>query len=64
MAKAFAAMMRGESPKTFMQGLAKNHPQLQGMNFDNMQGAAQNLCNQKGIDMNQKINEIQSQLPK
>lgn len=64
MMQAFGAMMRGESPKTFMQGLAKNHPQLQGMNFDNLQNAAQEVCNKNGVDMNQKMNEIQSQFPK
>ena len=61
MMQAFGAMMRGESPKAFMQGLAKNHPQLQGMNFDNLQNSAQEVCYKNGVDMNQKMDEIKTQ---
>jgi hypothetical protein len=62
--QAFGAMMRGESPKTFMQNLAKNNPQLQGMDFNNMEQTARNVCKNNNVDMNAKLNEIKSQLPK
>ena len=61
--QAFGAMMRGESPKQFLQNLAQNNPQLQGLDLNNLQQTAQQVCNQNGIDMNAKINEIKSQLP-
>lgn len=61
--QAFGAMMRGESPKQFMQNLAKNNPQLQGMNFDNLEQTARNVCRDNNVDMNAKLNEIKSQLP-
>jgi len=64
MMQAFGAMMRGESPQTFLNNLAKNNPQLQGMDFNNLQQTAQNVCNANGVDMNAKISEIKSQLPK
>ena len=62
--QAFGAMMRGESPKQFMQNLAKSNPQLQGMNFDNLEQTARNVCRDNNVDMNAKLNEIKSQLPK
>ena len=61
--QAVGAMMRGESPKQFLQNLAQNNPQLQGLDLNNLQQTAQQVCNQNGIDMNAKINEIKSQLP-
>ena len=61
--QAFGAMMRGESPKQFMQNLAKSNPQLQGMNFDNLEQTARNVCRDNNVDMNAKLNEIKSQLP-
>ena len=62
--QAFGAMIRGESPKSFLTNLAKNNPQLQGMNFDNLQQTAQEVCDKKGVNMNDKMKEIQSQFPK
>ena len=55
---AIGAMMRGEDPKTFMRNLANTNPALQGMDFDNLEETARNLCNQKGIDMNQLAEQI------
>lgn len=54
MAKAFAAMMRGESPQSFLQDLAKNDPRLQGFDLSNPSKAAEDLCKQNGKDFNQE----------
>lgn len=62
--QALGAMFRGEHPKTFLSNLAKNNPKLQGMNFDNLEQTAKNVCNDNGVDMNQKMKELQSQFPK
>ena len=64
MMQAFGAMMRGESPRQFLQGLAQNNPQLQGLDLNNLQQTAQQVCDSNGVDMNSKIKEIQSYLPK
>ena len=64
MMQAFGAMMRGESPRQFLQGLAQNNPQLQGLDLSNLQQTAQQVCNSNGVDMDSKIKEIQSYLPK
>jgi hypothetical protein len=64
MMQAFGAMMRGESPRQFLQGLAQNNPQLQGLDLSNLQQTAQQVCDSNGVDMNSKIKEIQSYLPK
>lgn len=60
MLQAMGAMMRGESPRQFLQNLAQNNPQLQGMDFSNLQQTAQQVCNDKGVDMNSKMKEIKS----
>ena len=63
MMQAFGAMMRGENPKQFLSNLAQSNPQLKGLDFNNLQQTAQQVCNDNGVDMNAKINEIKSQLP-
>jgi hypothetical protein len=42
----------------FLQSLAQNNPALKGLDFSNLKATAQNLCNQKGIDMNQMTEQI------
>ena len=63
MMQAFGAMMRGESPQSFLNNLAKTNPALRGMDFANLQQTAQKVCQDNNIDMNEKINEIKAQLP-
>ena len=58
MMQAMGAMMRGESPKMFLQGLASNHPQLQGLNFDDLEETARTLCEKNNVDMNQLAEKI------
>ena len=60
MLQAMGAMMRGESPKQFLSNLAKNNPQLQGLNLDNLQQTAQQVCKDNNVDMNSKMKELQS----
>lgn len=50
--QAIGAAMRGESPQTFMKRLANSHPQLKRMNLDDLYGSAQQLCQEKGLDIN------------
>ena len=52
MMQAMGAMMRGESPQSFLQGLARNNPALQGLDFSNLQNTAQTVCNERGVDIN------------
>lgn len=59
MMQAFSAMMSGQSPQQFLQGL----PQLQGINLGNLKQTAEKLCNDKGINMNEKIEEIKNKMP-
>lgn len=62
MMQAFGAMMRGESPQQFLKGLAQNNPALKGMDFNNLQQTAQQVCNSNGIDMNAKMSEVRSMI--
>lgn len=56
--QAIGAALRGESPQQFMQNLAQTHPQLRQYDLSNLQDTAQQICQQKGVDINQTINQI------
>lgn len=58
--QAVGAMMRGESPQAFMQNLAKNHPQLQGLDLNNLNKTAEDLCAKNGQDINDVKSRINS----
>ena len=51
MMQAVGAMMRGESPQSFLQNLAKNNPALQGLDLSNPSMAAEQLYKEKGQDI-------------
>lgn len=48
--QAVGAMIRGESPQSFLQNLAKTNPQLQGLDLNNPESAAEQLYREKGED--------------
>ena len=56
--QAIGAAMRGESPQTFMKRLANSHPQLKRMNLDDLYGSAQQLCQEKGINMDDVAKKV------
>ena len=52
MMQAVGAMMRGESPQSFLQNLAKSTPELQGLDLSNPGQAAEKLYSDRGQDIN------------
>ena len=58
MMQAFQSMMRGESPKDFLKGIAKTNPQMQGLDLDNLQSTAQALCDKNNINMQELASQI------
>ena len=52
MMQAIGAMLRGETPQSFLQNLAKTRPELQGLDLNNPSQAAEQLYAQKGQDIN------------
>lgn len=58
MVMAMSAMMSGKSPQEFL----KSIPQLNGMDFSNIQGTAQKLCQEKGVNYEEAKNVISSQI--
>lgn len=56
--QAMGAMMRGENPQMFLKNLANKHPQLQGLDFDDLEGTAQALCQKNNVDMNELADKI------
>ena len=55
---AIGAMMRGENPTDFLKNLARTNPQLQGMNFDDLEGTATDLCNKNNVDIESAKSKI------
>lgn len=62
MMQAFGAMLRGESPQTFMQNLARTNPSLQGLDLTNLDKTAQDLCNKNGEDYNTAKSSIRDKV--
>lgn len=60
MMQAIGAMMRGESPQSFLQNLAKTNPQLQGLDFSDLNKTAEDLYASKGQDINVAKSKINS----
>ena len=58
MMQAFGAMMRGENPRTFIRNLAGNNPQLQGMDFNNLEDMAKMLCEKNNVNMGELADKI------
>lgn len=58
MMQAVGAMMRGESPQSFLQNLAKSNPQLQGLDLSNPSQVAEKLYKDKGQDINSAKSSI------
>ena len=52
MMQAVGAMLRGESPQTFLQNLAKTEPKLQELDLSNPEKTAEELCQKNGEDYN------------
>ena len=50
--------MRGESPQAFLKNLANSNPQLQGLDFDNLEGTAKALCEKNNVNMNELADKI------
>ena len=58
MMQALGSMMRGESPKDFLRNLANTNPQLQGLNFDDLEGTAKALCDKNNVNMDELSDKI------
>ena len=56
--QAVGAAMRGESAQDFMSRLAQERPELKQVNLADLQGSAQKLCAQKGVDANQLAQKL------
>ena len=52
MMQAVGAMMRGESPQSFLQNLDKTMPELQGLDLNNLNKTAEDLYSKNGQDIN------------
>ena len=55
---AMQAMMSGKSPQEFL----KSIPELSGMDLSNIQGTAEKLCKEKGVNIEDAKQMISSQL--
>lgn len=62
--QAVGAMMRGESPRDFMRQLANTNPALRGINLDDIDGEAQRICREHGVDAGKLTAEIREKVGK
>lgn len=58
MMRAMSAMMSGQTPQQFLRSI----PELNNMDFNNIQNTAQQLCQQRGINYEQAKSQISNQL--
>ena len=58
MLSAMGAMMSGKSPQEFLRSI----PELSGMDFTNIQGTAEKLCKEKGVNIEDAKRMISSQI--
>lgn len=56
--QAVGAAMRGESAQSFMSRLANQHPQLKEIDLNDLQGSAQQLCQQKGLNADELAQKL------
>lgn len=57
MLSAMQAMMSGKTPQEFL----KSIPELSGMDLSNIQGTAEKLCKEKGVNIEDAKKMISSQ---
>lgn len=62
MMRAIGAMLRGESPQSFLQNLAKTEPRLQGLDLTNPEKAAENLYKANGKDIAAAKSSVQDEV--
>lgn len=58
MLSAMQAMMSGKTPQEFLRSI----PELQGMDLSNISGAAEKLCKEKGVNIEDAKRMISSQI--
>lgn len=56
--QAIGAALRHEDPREFMANLAQTHPELKQYDLSNLQQTAQQVCQQKGVDVQSAINQL------
>ena len=64
MMQAVGAMMRGESPQTFLKNLANTNPALRNIDLNDINGSAQRLCQERGVDAGKLTEEIKQKVLK
>ena len=58
MMQAIGAMMRGESPQDFMRNLANTNPALRNVDLNDINGSAERICRERGVDAGKLSAEI------
>jgi len=56
--QAVGAALRGESPQDFISNLANTHPQLKKVDLNDLMGSAQQLAQQKGVNIDDVTKQI------
>lgn len=60
--QAIAAASRGETPEDFLKSVAQHDSRFQGLDLDNLERTANQLCQKKGVSMQDAMNQVQSEI--
>ena len=60
--QAVNAAMRGESAESFMQNLVQTDPRFRGLDPNNLEKTAEDLCRKKGVDSEALKAQIKAQV--
>ena len=58
--QAVGAFMRGESPQDFMKRMAQSNPSLGGIDLSNLNGEAERICRERGVDPGKLTEQIKT----
>jgi hypothetical protein len=62
--KAMSAMLSGQSPQSFLMSLAKDNPQLSGIDFNNLEQTARDLCKKNNVNVDEAVTQIKGMIKK
>ena len=62
--QALGAAMRGETPESFLKGLAQTNPQLRGVDLNDLEGSARQIAAAQGKDLNTVAGDVKAMVNK
>lgn len=64
MMQAVGAAVLGETPESFLKGLAKSRPELRGLDLDNLENTANSLAQKQGKNLDELKGQVETEIQK